>query len=149
MTCASAYLGERRDDGQMSLMIIGFFLVGVLLLAVVVDASAAYLRRTSMNNLADGAALAAANAVQGEQVYTTGLEPDAPVDADRARPYVRAYLTRTGALRRYPGLRWRVEQDGPHVRVRISAPLELPLTVAGFGGDATVGGEAVVKVRIS
>ncbi|MGH3359156.1 MAG: pilus assembly protein TadG-related protein [Nocardioidaceae bacterium] len=133
----------------MSLMIIGFFLVGVLLTAVVVDVSAAHLRRTSMNNLADGAALAAADAVQGEQVYTTGLDGDAVVDASVARPYVRAYLADTGAFAEYPGLRWTVQQDGPEVRVRVSAPLELPLSIAGFTDDATVAGEAQVRVRVS
>lgn len=138
------------DRGQMSLLIIGFFTVGVLLVAVVVDASAAYLRRTSMNNLADGAALAAAEAVRGEQTYTLGIDQrTAIVDADAARPFVRAYLERTGALADYPGLRWRVEQDGSSVRVRLSAPLELPISVAGLADETTVAGEAVVEVRLS
>lgn len=139
----------RDDDGQMSLLIIGFFVVGVLLVAVVIDASAAYLRRTSMNNLADGAALAAAEGVRGEQVYTTGLDGNAILNADDARPYVREYLVDTGALADHPGLTWRVEQEGESVRVHISAPMELPIAVAGVADDTTISAEAVVLVRLT
>ena len=60
-----------KDDGQTSLLIVGFFLVAVLLVVVVVDASAAYLRRQELDALADGAALAAADAV-GRRRSTPG-----------------------------------------------------------------------------
>lgn len=141
-------MSRRDDSGQVGLLIIGFFLVGVLLVAVVVDASAAYLRRTSMNNLADGAALAAAEGVQGEYIYTSGIDARAPIDADAARQHVLEYLMESGALADYPGLTWRVEQEGEQVRVHVSAPLELPLSVAGLADDTVVGGEAAALVRV-
>ena len=49
--------GHRDEQGQVTLLIIGF--AGMLLMAIVVviDASAAYLRRQGLDNLADGAAL--------------------------------------------------------------------------------------------
>ena len=140
---------RRCDSGQVSVMIIGFFILVTMLMAVVIDASAAYLRRTSMNNVADGAALAAADAVQGEQVYTSGLDRDAPIDATVARAYVATYLADSGALADYPGLRWHVEPDGDEIRVRVRAPLDLPLRVAGWGDDVSVAGEASVLVRVS
>ncbi|UPK76204.1 pilus assembly protein TadG-related protein [Nocardioidaceae bacterium SCSIO 66511] len=139
----------RTDDGQVSVMIIGFFILVTLLIAVVVDTSAAYLRRTAMNNVADGAALAAADAVQGEQVYASGLGDEAPIDAAVAKSYVAGYLADSGTLADYPGIRWRVEQDGDRITVRVAAPLALPLRVAGWGDDVTVSGEASVLVRVS
>ena len=139
----------RSDRGQMSLMIVGFFTLVLLLVGVVVDVSAAYLRRVSMNNVADGAALAAADAVQGHQVYTAGLGTDAPIDATVARQYVADYLATSGAIDDYPGLRWRVEQHGDDVRVEVSAPLDLPLSIAGWGDEVGISGEASVLVRVS
>ncbi|UYM04076.1 pilus assembly protein TadG-related protein [Solicola gregarius] len=140
---------RRTDRGQVGVMIIGFFALASILMAVVVDVSSAYLRRTAMNNIADGAALAAADAVQGEQVYASGLGEEAPIDAVVAGEYVSAYLADCGAIADYPGLRWRVEQDGDQIRVRVSAPLDLPLRVAGWGDGVTVAGEASVLVRVS
>lgn len=138
-----------EDRGQISVLIVGFFVLVVLLAGVVVDVSAAYLRRVAMNNIADGAALAAADAVQGRQVYTAGLGPDAPVDAAVARRYVAEYVESSGAAADYPGLRWRVEQEGAEVRVVVRAPLDLPLSIAGWGDDAVITGEASVVVRVS
>jgi Flp pilus assembly protein TadG len=143
--------GRRRrvDSGQMSVLIVGFLALLLILAAVVVDVSAAYLRRTAMNNVADGAALAAADAVQGHQVYTSGLGADAPIDAAVARRYVADYLAASGATSDYPGLRWQVVQHGSDVQVTVRAPLDLPLSVAGWGDDVVVSGNASVLVRVS
>ena len=86
-----------EESGQTSLLIVGFFLVAVLLVVVVVDASAAYLRRQQLDALADGAALAAADGIQGAQVYEQGLGERAAIDPELARTYVADYLERLGA----------------------------------------------------
>ncbi len=57
---------KRDERGQTSLLIMGFFVILSLLVGVVVDASAAYLRRQWFISLADGAALAAADGVKAE-----------------------------------------------------------------------------------
>ena len=76
---------RRAERGQTSVLIMGFFLVAVLLTVVVVDASAAFLRRQRLDAVADGAALAAADGVQGEQVYEGGLGERAQIDPVAAR----------------------------------------------------------------
>ncbi|MDP9444924.1 MAG: pilus assembly protein TadG-related protein [Actinomycetota bacterium] len=137
------------DDGQTALLIVGFFAVAVLLVGVVVDASAAYLQRQSLNALADGAAIAAADGVQGEQVYTEGLGQYADIDPLMAESYVRDYLAQTGAAQRFPGLTVRVEPVGTSVTVRVAAPLDLPIPPPGFADRTVVTGaaSAVVVVR--
>ena len=138
--------GER---GQTALLILGFFLVGVLLVGVVVDASAAYLRRQGLNGLADGAALAAADGVQGAQVYTRGLGETAWIDPLTARRHVATYLAQTRASARFPGLVYRVEAAGDAVTVRLSAPLDLPIPPPGWaGGDPRVEGVATAVVPV-
>lgn len=120
-----------QESGQSALLLVGFFVIALLLVGVVVDASAAYLRRQGLDNVADGAALAGADGVQGREVYEGGLGDRARIDPVAAREYVAAYLRSTGAASRYPGLRWSVGADGQRVVVRVAAPLDLPIPVPG------------------
>jgi hypothetical protein len=138
----------RREAGQATLLILGFFLIAVLLVGVVVDASAAYLRRQALDSLADGAALAAADGVQGEQVYTSGLGETAQIDPVAARSHVASYLAQTQAHARYPGLVYRVLPAGDSVTVHVSAPLDLPIPPPGWGGAAWVDGVAPAAVPV-
>ena len=141
---------SRRSDesGQTAVLIVGFFLVAVLLVVVVVDASAAYLRRQALDSLADGAALAAADAVREEQVYTHGLGQKAALDPVAARQRVADYLTAVGAHRAYRGLRYTVAARDDSVEVRVSTPLQLPFAPPGWSEHADVTGTAVAIVEV-
>ena len=137
-----------REDGQTSLLIVGFFVVAVLLVVVVVDASAAYLRRQRLDALADGAALSAAEALQEEIVYTEGLGELAALDPTVARHHVAEYFGRLGAHRDYPGLRYTVRTEDSSVEVRVTTPLELPFSPPGWTERAQVTGTAVAVVAV-
>ena len=137
------------EAGQTSLLIIGFSIVVVMMVAVVVDASAAYLRRQGLDSLADGAALAAADGVQGQQVYHGGLGERARIDAEAAHAYVADYLAALGAARRYPGLTFSVDATDDSVVVRVTAPLELPLTPPGWEDRPVITGTAAAFVVVS
>ncbi len=139
----------RHEQGQTSLLIVGFFLVALLMVVVVVDASAAYLRRQALDSVADGAALAAADGVQGEQVYTGGLGERARIDPAVARRYVAEYLAATGVHSRYPGLSYRVGTSADAVSVRVSAPLDLPFSPPGWEAGTTVTGTAASYVVVA
>lgn len=132
----------------MTVLVVGFLVVLGLLTAMVVDASAAYLRRQSVNGLADGAALAAADGAQGAALYEGGLGELAPLDPVAARTAVDDYLSSTGATTAFPGLAWQVSTTGSIVTVRLTTPLDLPLDPAGWADTTTVTatGSAVVQV---
>ncbi|MDQ4055594.1 MAG: Tad domain-containing protein [Actinomycetota bacterium] len=138
------------ERGQVTVLIVGFALLIGMLIAVVVDASAAYIQRQGLDTLADGAALQGANlAVEGEKVYTGGVTDDRlELTRAQAREAVRRYLGEVGAHRRYPGLTYQVTLDpvSDRVTVRLDAPLDLPLTFPGSPESATIGatGSAVV-----
>lgn len=137
------------ETGQTSLLIIGFAIVVVMMVAVVVDASAAYLRRQGLDSLADGAALAAADGVQGEQVYQGGLGEHAQIDPVAAEKYVADYLLALGARERYPGLTYSVDAGADSVVVTIRAPLDLPLTPPGWEHRPVITGTAASFVVVS
>lgn len=144
-----AISGRRRGEaGQTAVLIIGFTLVLAMMVVVVVDATAAYLRRQALNTLADGAALAAADGIQGEQVYTSGLGERAVVDPAAARSLVEEYLASVDAGRRYPGLTHAVEAHGDRVVVHVAAPLDLPLPLPRTGDNAHVTARAAAVVTV-
>jgi Putative Flp pilus-assembly TadE/G-like len=133
-------------------MIVGLATVLAMGVAVVTDASAAYLQRQGLDNLADGAALAGADlGTAGDEVYQGGLGGGRLMvtEAD-ARTAVHDYLQRAGALAKYPGLKVSVDADpfSQTVRVHLTAPLHLPLKVPGGPESALIGatGAAVVAV---
>ena len=138
--------GDER--GQVTVLIIGFVLVLLTAIGVTVDASAAYLQRESLATLADGAALAAADQVQGAPAYDGGLGTTAPVDVRTARASVARHLSATGALRDHPGLVARVSVVDDRVVVRLQAPLDLPLHVHGLTATTVAAsGSASVLLR--
>jgi hypothetical protein len=144
--------GATRVDerGQVTVLIVGFVALIGMLIAVVVDASAAYIQRQGLSTLADGAALRGADlGATGEEVYTGGVtEQRLELTRVEAKEAVRGYLVDAGAYRRYPGLTYDVMVDPVSERITVSldAPLDLPLTFPGSPESASVGasGSAVV-----
>src|SRR4029453_11378477 len=130
------------------LMIIGFAVVLAMLMATVVDASAAYLQRQGLDTLADGAALGGADlGPTGSETYSPGVPPERlELTAAAARAAVGAYLVEVGAQRKYPGLTYDVSVGAAGVTVRLHAPLALPLTIPGSPERASIGavGSALV-----
>jgi len=142
---------EPRDQrGQSSVLIIGFAVVLAMVVALVVDTSAAYLHRQGLDTLADGAALRGADlGATGQDVYQGGVPPDTlALTPAQARAAVGSYLREAGAYARFPGLSFTVRVAGDRVEVHLTAPLDLPLSIPGSPEHTTVGadGSAVVGV---
>lgn len=141
----------RGERGQVTPLIVGFALVLAIAIAVVIDATAAYLQRSGLSTLADGAALHGADlGATGVDVYTDGL-PEARLRLTEAAVHasVADYLQRVGAHRDYPGLTFRVGvASDQRVTVELSAPLDLPLTFPGSPAQPRVGasGSAVSTI---
>jgi hypothetical protein len=60
----------RGDDGQLTLLIIGFVAIAAVLIVVGVDASKVFLAQRALSSAADAAALSAAQAADKEAIYT-------------------------------------------------------------------------------
>ena len=125
---------HRPEAGQATILIVGLATVLAMGVAVVTDASAAYLQRQGLDNLADGAALAGADlGAAGDDVYTGGIGDDRlAITEAEARAAVQAYLLRAGAHTKYPGLKAYVSADAASQTVRCgsrrccTSPLKVP-----------------------
>ena len=136
---------DRDERGSITPLVVGFAVVLALGIALVTDATAAYLHRSGLSTLADGAALSGADAgATGRSTYTEGVPTtELRVDEAAARAGVAAYLRQTRALEEYPGLRWdvRVDPVTSSVHVRLTAPLDLPLEIPGSPTETLVSAE--------
>ncbi len=143
---------QRTERGQATVMIVGFAVVLAMLVAVVVDASAAYLQRQGLDAVADGAALRGADlGATGEETYTTGVpDHELRLTPGAVRTAVRSYLADTGAYAHYPGLTFDVAVDATDHRVvvEIRAPIDLPLTVPGSPARASIGANGSAEVTV-
>ena len=138
------------DRGSTIPLIVGFTSMLLVAGAVVVDATAAYVQRQSLDTLADGAALRGADlGAQGLEVYAGGLGAGRlDLTQQAARAAVAAYLADTGAYRRFPGLTFEVAVGEQRVVVRLHAPADLPLHVPGSPDRPVVGGDGSAAVTV-
>jgi Flp pilus assembly protein TadG len=142
--------GKDGEHGQATLLIIGFASILLMAVVVVIDASAAYLQRQGLDNLADGAALYGAD-LGSAAIYEQGLGDARLVQQKSAvEVAVRDYLARADAGSRFPGIDVgvRVDPVGRSVTVRLQAPLDLPLTIPGSPSNPTVGASSTAAVTL-
>lgn len=147
---------HRDEFGQTTLLIVGFAVVLLFVVVVVIDSSAAFLRRQELDTVADGAALAGADAGSRnlEELYAGGVAGGARLDQAEAvaREAVARHLSAIGAHSAYPGLSFtvRIDPATDTVSVSVSAPVDLPLPLPGGPTTAMVssrGSAAVVLDR--
>jgi uncharacterized membrane protein len=127
-----------RDRGTITVMTIGFLLVVGLLTVVVVNSSSAFLERQRLNNLADGAALAAADGLDEAGFYT---DRRVELDSAEAGQLVSDYLSGEGV--RVAD----VSTDGDTVSVHLERDLDLALTPPGWTSRTTIVADAVAQLR--
>lgn len=134
--------------GSSTPLIIAFAAIILMLVAVVVDASAAYLEHQRLDALADGAALQGADlGAQGSDAYDGGLAAgDLSIARKEAEQAVRKYLRDVGAAADHPGIRAVVRVRGDRVVVELEAPVDLPLSLPGAPKNPSIRsvGSAVV-----
>ncbi|WP_412904377.1 pilus assembly protein TadG-related protein [Aeromicrobium sp. 179-A 4D2 NHS] len=129
--------GER---GNVTVLTIGFLAVLGMLVVVVVNASAAFLERRELMNLADRVALHAADGLDRDRVYAGGIGGEAVLDATEAQALVRGIVPRGVAMR------LRTTQD--RVEVDLTRTVRLPLVPPGFPSSATIRAEATGELRL-
>jgi Flp pilus assembly protein TadG len=133
----------RNERGQLTVLIVGFAIVVLLLLAVVTDVSKAFLVRRDLAQLADGAALAGTRGVSGSVISGSGAER-LELDEARAEQEVAGYLESTAD---YTDLTWTVAVQADEVTVHLEAVVGLPFTVPGTSGIATVAADGSAQLR--
>ena len=135
----------RDEDGQLLILTAFLGVVLILLVAVVVDVSAAFLARRGLASQADGAALAAAQSVDLDAFYAGEGGDVLPLgDVDEVvRDYVAANFPDTTVED------VDLTDGGTAVTVTLRRHVDLPLSPPGFenGIDVTADATARLPVR--
>jgi hypothetical protein len=121
--------GRRDEQGSITPFILGLTVIAMLLIAGTVAVTSAHLSRMRLLDVADGAALNAANAFD-DSAYTNGVGDSVPLSnasvQQRAAEYV-ASRPRPGSI-----LAWRLASgtgttDGSTAVVALTGEAELPM----------------------
>ncbi|MEE6282680.1 hypothetical protein [Georgenia sp. MJ170] len=123
--------GADAEDGQITLLSLGFAVVALALILVVASATAIHLERKQLLALADGAAADAADAIDLERYYQDDLaSAGVPLSDGSVRDAVAAHLDAALATSRFEGLRIGGStgtSDGRTARVTLTAVARPPL----------------------
>lgn len=130
--------GASDERGTITVMSIGFLLLIGALTVVVVNASAAFLQRQELNNLADGAALAAADGLDAGAFYERREIVLSEPDVQRL---VAEYVAGSNARVT------EIEVVGDRVRLRLAQPMDLPLVPPGWMSRTTIIADADAWLR--
>jgi Putative Flp pilus-assembly TadE/G-like len=119
------------EGGQALVLLIGLVVLVLMVLALGWDTSNWFLGHRALANLADGAAVAAANDVDTRTWYLSGGR-SVRVAQERARATVVGYLAGSAADSGVSGVRLRSVvvvpgEDGPEVTVHVTAPARVGL----------------------
>ncbi len=125
-------------------MTIGFFVFLGLLAVVVINSSAAFLQRQELDNLADGAALAAADGLSEEAFYRDGADTAVELDPAEARRLVASYVAASGGEVGDVT----VTADGDEVHVRLERTITLAIAPPGWNSQTTIVSEATSQLRL-
>lgn len=93
-----------NEDGQMTVMILGYVTLALLVASVVIGISSVYLEHKRLLSLADGASLAAADSYTLGDVDTQGGSPSATLNPARVRNVAGDFVSRSPAAQRFSGL---------------------------------------------
>jgi len=91
--CRGGDRHRRREEGSISLFILGLSVIAMLLIAGTVAVTSAHLTRMRLLDLADGAALSAANALD-ESAYEQGVGESVPLSNRSVQERAADYLGR-------------------------------------------------------
>jgi uncharacterized membrane protein len=131
------FTSEQGERGSIMILTLGFIVMCIMAVAVVVDASAMFLARRSLQAAVDSAALAGAQAIDREAYYHFGAGAGVRLDPQAVRAAVRDQLaTSTGVRLDF------VRVDGANVVVQANTRVRPP-----FSGWLTPSGAHTITVQ--
>lgn len=118
------------EQGQIGVLVLCWFVIGLALIFGVVNVTAVQLARARLYDVADAAALDAADALAERTAYTRGVDELVPVTDATVRDAAQGYLTRTRLPMNVES--WNVggatgTPDGLSARVELTGQVEMPM----------------------
>jgi uncharacterized membrane protein len=145
-------LRERDESGQLLLLVLVYALIAAAIVMVVTDVSKVYLAKRALASTADGAALAAAQAIDRGAFYRQGASGELRLDPTAAEAAIRSYAERNNLSARFADLTFdqpQVSDSGRTVRVRVHCRVVLPFTGTFTGGTRSIDVDAQASAQLA
>lgn len=138
------------EEGRITVLVAGLLALVLLAIAVTTGITAVATKSRRLLVVADGAALAATDAVTGSSSSNGGR--DVALDAGQARDVVAHYLRRVGAEQEFDELSIdaiEVAADGVSLTVRLGATAHPPMAAWVVPDGVRVGVSSVARLGVS
>lgn len=140
----------KDDEGSILVLGVGLAVIAIALITTMVNVSTVWIARNSLDSVADGAALAAVQAVDTRSIYTNGLGSTLRLNATQARTRAVAYVNRAagqGDVHR-PRIT-AISVSAQSVSVTVTSDVEVPFgyLAATHTVTATSRAHAINKLR--
>jgi len=131
---------QGRESGSVTLVVLGFCLLLLTALAGVAAASSVYVTRRALSSIADGAAVAGADAVRESDVLGGASSEDLRLDGPAAQAAAARAIELSGAGSSLDDFAWsgQLGAGDREVVVTTSATADIPLATSLFGRGVTV-----------
>jgi len=127
------FVGDER--GSVMVLGIGLSIAALMVITLAVNVSSVWVARHALDSVADGCALAAAQAVDVRAIYHNGLTSPIPLDQSLTRQKVASYLTKAHVRSQFTDFKVRsvrVTQNQVRVEVQALAPLPFGYLMGGM-----------------
>jgi Putative Flp pilus-assembly TadE/G-like len=121
--------GQRLADERGSVLTlgIGLSIAALMVVTLSVNVTSVWVARHSLDSVADGCALAAAQAIDVQAIYQHGVTGRIPLDQSLARQDVSKYLAKANVRAQFTDFRVRsIRVTHSQVRVEVEALSPLP-----------------------
>ncbi len=145
---------QRRDGGQISVLILGLFGIVLVLLLGGIDVTAAQIARTRLLDAADAAALDAADALDEPGAYGNGLASSVPVSNATVQDAAASNLAtrpRPSGISSWTTALGTGTTDGQTAVVIVQGVADLPMAgglLSSLGGSVTITVEARARAPL-
>jgi len=145
---------QRRDGGQISVLILGLFGIVLVLLLGGIDVTAAQIARTRLLDAADAAALDAADAIDEPGAYGNGLASSVPVSNATVQDAAASNLAtrpRPSGISSWTTALGTGTTDGQTAVVIVQGVADLPMAgglLSSLGGSVTITVEARARAPL-
>ncbi|CAB4333529.1 MAG: hypothetical protein F2839_02040 [Actinobacteria bacterium] len=139
----------REDHGSVLVLGIGMAVLLVSVVTIAVNVTTIWISRTTLNAVADGAALAGAQAVSTDDIYRNGIGSRLVLDPGLATKRVHQYLSSSPVRQQMPGLRLvKVEVIRDRVVVHIAAHPNVPFGYFFSSGEVLAQSRAIAVNQV-
>lgn len=117
----------KEDKGSILVLGVGLAVICIALVTTLVNVSTVWIARNNLDSVADGAALAAVQAVDTRSVYTNGIGSALRLNGTQARAKAKLYVSRANMHGDVHNARIvSMQVTGHTVAVTLASDIELP-----------------------